>query len=637
MKKNKKVVYSIIGFISFSLMILFGILYFVNLFGNKLFVGKMVIKNKLNNISFSNTNSVDNQDDTQTITISFKGKTSDKKIEYLIELVDGSFDVNELSISLSFDVKGLGKEDKLYFTNREKNSSIYKILYDEESFNSEQLMVGIIPENTSNVSGEVIIKATLKDETKNNNLSFKINVEAKEGFWINEPAYQVIEKRSNEKSNCESIKKVLNTSKFGGEGDIIYFTGSEECINDNYVWYSGKLWRIVALYPNGIMKLVTENPMTVIDFGEDFLFNESYANNWLLQEFLPTLSNYEKIVVFNAIWDISFYDASSENKMIIRRPIGLLNSYEYEMSITNDNSYLNIGQYWWLSDSYDQKYVRGISDEGKVISSLSLLSSLAVRPSIYLKASVSFSNSSELDVGKRNNPYRIIGDKKVGEKGELVSNRQIGEFVVINNQVYRIVGFEEKESSIITKLVLTEYVENTNSSNGNKFLASFGEDTSFKTDSNSEQYWDNYLKNNWLKDNNMQDVGTYYLGSYHSGNYLQTLCKNDVDDIDNCIKIDDNELLYQGMVGLLRVGEMFSAQQSFKEHITSSDKYLPMWLITPYKEGTTSVRKINNNGVLGSTSIHGNFNAVRPTIYLKANIKIASGEGTITNPYQLTI
>ena len=47
------------------------------------------------------------------------------------------------------------------------------------------------------------------------------------------------------KSTCNPIIKVADGT--------IYFSGDNNCINFNYVWYSGKLWRITAIYVNIIL------------------------------------------------------------------------------------------------------------------------------------------------------------------------------------------------------------------------------------------------------------------------------------------------------------------------------------------------------------------------------------------------
>lgn len=63
---------------------------------------------------------------------------------------------------------------------------------------------------------------------------------------------------------------------------------------------------------------------------------------------------------------------------------------------------------------------------------------------------------------------------------------------------------------------------------------------------------------------------------------------------------------------------------------------LEQWTITPRRASIykTSVFRINNNGNLNNAHAY-NAITVRPTVYLKSNIKIASGTGTKDLPYSL--
>ena len=51
------------------------------------------------------------------------------------------------------------------------------------------------------------------------------------------------------------------------EDGITYISGTSTCINFNYVWYSGKLWRITAINPDGTMKMITDDAITTISYG----------------------------------------------------------------------------------------------------------------------------------------------------------------------------------------------------------------------------------------------------------------------------------------------------------------------------------------------------------------------------------
>ena len=66
------------------------------------------------------------------------------------------------------------------------------------------------------------------------------------------------------------------------EDNITYLSGDKDCINFNYVWYSGKLWRITAVYPDGTMKMITDDSISMVGYNISiqyhYLFEEIILN-----------------------------------------------------------------------------------------------------------------------------------------------------------------------------------------------------------------------------------------------------------------------------------------------------------------------------------------------------------------------
>ena len=79
----------------------------------------------------------------------------------------------------------------------------------------------------------------------------------------------------------------------------------------NYVWYLGKLWRITAIYPDGTMRLVTEDNITSIYWGSNTEYDGSWIYQWLNEDFYDTLYNANNIIE-NGTWNYS----TDENSMI---------------------------------------------------------------------------------------------------------------------------------------------------------------------------------------------------------------------------------------------------------------------------------------------------------------------------------
>ncbi len=422
--------------------------------------------------------------------------------------------------------------------------------------------------------------------------------------------------------------------------DTIYFSGNNTCVNFNYVWYSGKLWRIVAINPDGSMKLVTQDEITAINWGEDTTYKDenkdSWIYQWLNEDFKETLYNYEEIIVQNADWNatadgnLTPVRPPKEGDGIVQGDVGLLNAYEYYQAYKNastSTNYLNIGYRWWLITPYSGSIVRYVDFNGNLYCDSPSSSANGVRPSINLKSNIGIVAGGD---GSETNPYRISGDKEPGNSGELISTRISGEYVEVNNKKYRIVGIEKDENgNNITKLTSVDYVRDTG---GAVLTKNFGSNTSWATsvESGSDDYWGYYLNNTnnetfeetWLTEelNKYITEGTYYLEGVGYASYKNSICSesNTTAPTSSCAKTSST---WTGLVGLPRVGEMFSAMLGKGYNDTST--YI--WLITPYSG--SSVRYVNSFGNLNNYSPSSNAYGVRPSINLKSEIKITEGDG----------
>ena len=439
------------------------------------------------------------------------------------------------------------------------------------------------------------------------------------------------------------------------EDGITYVSGSQDCINFNYVWYSGKLWRITAINPDGTMKMITDDPITTISYGSDVNFYDiskkddtSYTGSWIYQwlneDFLDTLYNYQNIIVEDSTWNITNSNASSTSAISTKlpettlinnatigknTPVGLLNSYEYYLSYKNtsySSGYLNIGYYWWLLNPYSSSYVWYVIYYGYAGYNYPS-STYGARPSINLKSNIQLSGGS----GTKDDPYTISGDKEQPTiSTTLLNTRTVGEYVVFDEdgdsstkELYRIVGIEDGK----TKLNKNDYIKSGTTSLSKKFSTSttYGSGT-------SDDYWDYYLNNTWynsLASISMLDKGTYYIKAM-SGSYKNSLCNtnNTTETTKNCVKT--TSIWNSGYVGLPRYGEMFAGQQG-NGYGSSSD----IWLITPY--GSSNVWIVNYYGYAYNYYNPSSTFGARPSINLKSNIVITGGSGTKSDPFTIAL
>ena len=91
------------------------------------------------------------------------------------------------------------------------------------------------------------------------------------------------------------------------DGEDTFITGEDP---NNYIWYSGKLWRAVSVNNSAkTTKLVTQWNITAIPYNDEsnIVYDGSHMEMWLndisTDGFLGNLRNYENFIVTDAEWD----------------------------------------------------------------------------------------------------------------------------------------------------------------------------------------------------------------------------------------------------------------------------------------------------------------------------------------------
>ena len=708
--KNKKTMLTIIG-IAILVIGLVGVTYaFFNYTrtgsANTIRVGKInFVTRQTNTINLINLFPIDPTDSSAmndntkvgTLVVEIEGDSDySDGVEYLVSAVNSNITINNkvLPISLDVTVTTLGTESSSYWTARNsKNATIYKKLVGETLEGDQQILVGYIKPNTTSgtaegVDGSITIKAYLDDNkilisdtydgTESDNMgtpnsiaegktvfttqewnslqqdgvSFQIKVEANEGVWVDGPLTAdkmvrraIVAKEADINVQCSSITYE--------EDGITYLSGTNDCVDMNYVWYSGKLWRITAIYPDGAMKLVTENNITSIRYNASSQVNfytdentTSYMYQWLNEDFYDTLYNANNIIDNTKRWNATkpansvIRTKPAETNMITAN-VGLLNNYEYYNSYrcigssactgtSYSTGYLNIGYQWWLLNPYNASYIWVISGDG-IGEDGYPGNTFGARPSIYLKSGLTFNG-----MGTKQSPYKIVGDKDTGIANELVNTRMSGEYIKLKNgnneQVFRIIGVEENK----TKIIAIDYADNKamrlfalHNSNGDGTIygagttATQGEDTCY-----------NYLTGTYEPNlettyGQIFDSSTYYMGQVgNSQSYKLGICQDANSPTKICTKTSQVGTFN---VGLPRYGEMFATPQD-----GGSSNSASMWLINRYSESeVSSVARDGYGNALYPTYAIGS--GIRPTLHLKSTVKILSGSGTKNDPYVVGI
>ena len=409
------------------------------------------------------------------------------------------------------------------------------------------------------------------------------------------------------------------------DSEQTFITGTDP---NNYIWYSGKLWRAVSIDPSdNSVKLVTQWNISALPYNAEnnTAFKGSYMEQWLndtsVDGFLGNLREPDKFIKADSTWNATLTTATTkpEKTTMVTDAVGLLSIYEYTMSYKNASSstgYLNNGLYWWTLTPYSASYVRRVNNYGTDNNSSQAYSS-GSRPSINLKSAVKIIDGD----GTVDNPYRLQGDND-SPTGALLSTRYSGEYISFGtgeNNLYRIVSHENGTGTKITSAIPLK-------DSGNYKKMAFGSNVTFSKDNTIGTFLNGdyltsgtYLTSDQV--NMIEDNTTWYLGTVVSGANYKLAKYQDVASSSLTTSTTTAK------VGLLRLGELMAGQ--FDKYGNNKD----YWTLTPYDTSNVRIVYDNGNGTYYSPT---NSYGSRLSMNLKSTVKIVSGTGTKSSPFVLS-
>ena len=414
--------------------------------------------------------------------------------------------------------------------------------------------------------------------------------------------------------------------------DGCYIKGNS---NNNYIWYSGFLWRIMGINADGTVRLITDENVTAIPWGASDTaenWDGSHTKDWLNEYFYPRLK--ENNIIKEETWcseATTDYDSArstcTDNLSTEKSKVGLMTLGEYKLAGGSD-SYLNIGQWQWTMTPYSSSGAWCVGTNGGTAGS-DVSNAYGLRAVINFNSDVTITGGNgTLGVTWNNQagPYILNEDKSVEVTGKLNEKATSGEYVLFAGKKYRVV---DKDSNGNTKLILDGYYEETE---GTVYVMSYGSNNIFSKYTGIGQKLNGDVLN-WLTNNS--DIEKAKLLSDY------TWYQNNFDYSDS-YKVSLNEesptRIIQATVGLIRVGEMLSSQSSSiltKDYTTTSSysnaNYY--WTMTPDASGSRAWY-VNDYG-----SAHYNFVSntygLRAVIVVNSDVTITGGNGTWSNPYQI--
>ena len=535
------------------------------------------------------------------------------------------------------DKKIDSKYIKLYLTSLDDNDKETEVMYPRTYYNDPSAntytgrpsnMMSLTKGTTSESFSTKYRLRMYVDESYNpqgdgGNLTFsiKINAYGKTGSTMPEST---------------TVAQTLLSNGLGATGSFdtsdseqTFITGENP---NNYIWYSGKLWRAVSIDPtDNSVKLVTQWGISTLSYNAEnnTAFKGSYMEQWLndtsVDGFLGNLRKPEKFIKTDSVWNATMTTETTkpEKTTMVTDAVGLLNIYEYTMSYKNasqETGYLNDSLWWWTLTPEDSSKIKHVSSNQISPTSSAQLGE-AVRPSVNLKANINVVKG----YGTSDNPYRLEGDADTPISGTLLSTRYSGEYISFGtgeNNLYRIVSHENGTGTKITSAFSLK-------DNGSYKYIAFGSDAVFSKDNTIGTFLNNdYLTGGtYLTDdqvNMIEDSTTWYLGTMGSGVSYKLAKYQDETDTTLVTNITEAK------IGLLRNGELMASRFGVDDINTS------FWTLTRFGS-SKFIAVIKNSGYIAIAFSKFDGSNMRPAMNLKSNVVITSGDGTKNNPFQVKL
>ena len=338
---------------------------------------------------------------------------------------------------------------------------------------------------------------------------------------------------------------------------------------NNYVYYSGRLFRIIDIN-NGI-RMIEDDTSTNLVWSFDSDYKESYIHNWL-KDYLNTLKDYELYLKenkwCNEIIDLENYKCSN----MIDDYVGLISTSDY-LQAGGKNSYLNNETYYWTINQDKDKNVFYINNEGN-INNISkkdeLYYSYGIRPVITVKEDISIISGE----GTKDNPFII---EELGNA--LLKDNSIGSYVNYNKDNYRILNIDDKGVSLIYDGVLEV----------------------------DKKYTDvyKYLNNEFVKKYNKKELvmNEYYVNEYSFANKY----------------VIDNKTKKSDYVTIPSIGDLF---------LNDANGY---WL-NNYSDSKLGLYYIIDENQMYFSDLSSTSHKIRPIIKLNIETVVTNGTGTKIDP-----
>ena len=372
-------------------------------------------------------------------------------------------------------------------------------------------------------------------------------------------------------------------------------------VDDNYLEYSGILYRIIGIDKEKNIKVISDKSVTMMYSGLEKGYDKSYVNKWL---------NYDKDVSGSGVYENNIKESVNYlsstyycediiddiknitcDKNTTNYKISLLSLYDYYKA-GGKSSFLNNGETFYLGTLNKDNHNYYITSDGEVSINEISTRTYAVRPVItIISSSVLLSGK-----GTKDDPYKILEIKP-----STLEDTTINTYVSFSNQVFKVID----NSTDATKVALNGVIKE----NDIDVVKSFGgKNNKYSNSKNTVGY---YLNNTYLKTLDSKNIikSNWYIGAL---------------SLDNLDYSNEKNTKVNLSVGMLSLGDMFVGDIN------------NVFTLSRGIESDQIINVINKEGNFYGDFITSKYN-VRPALYLNNELKITGGNGTFDAPYELGV
>ncbi len=393
----------------------------------------------------------------------------------------------------------------------------------------------------------------------------------------------------------QSLQQIVKTDT----NNLNYYQGQ---VTNNYVLFSGMLWRIVGLNEDEGIKLITDQPVGSMSYvSEDGTFENSDLKDWLNNYFYQHLNEDSKEYLVSEKWcadtisDLNVTTCSSYTEKEYK--VGTLSLQEYNLA---GGTWITSNGVWLLNRTADNDLV---SFRGSLFHSSNMVNSsqlYGVRPMVVLKKGIKAISGN----GTEENPYRL-GDYETAKRSEKLTSRLVGEHVTYSGFDFMITDID---ASGVTAIM-----------NGSVDL---GEEDLIKySDEDEASIYDPTTKGN---------VG--YQVEVEGKKYVSTklLQKQEIE-----VPIYDDLALYGQQKETKTYTVYLAAPQLFTMFSNMpTDRYYSFWYRDSSKNSEYRYQMLYDGNIFHyiGKDMHAD---IRVQVKFQQDVEITGGEGTQANPYTI--